>query len=249
MTTQSDGSSEFSLRVGRVTAPLREQAAEVLRRAILNFHFQPGQRLIERDLIEQTGVSRTTIREVLRQLTAEGLVTTIPQKGVVVVSLTEEEVADLYEVRALLESFIGRRFAQRATDKQVKALRAAFKTLAKSLTNAKDIQERLDAKDRFYDLMIEGAGNSEARSLLSGLQDRVRLIRARSLSQPGRVETTLGEIQAIVEAIEARDPEAAAAASEHHVMESARAAKLRIRESAEAGPAGGGVDGGVRRTG
>lgn len=241
MTTQDDEPREFSLRVGRVTAPLREQAAEVIRRAILNFHFQPGQRLIERDLIEQTGVSRTTIREVLRQLTAEGLVTTIPQKGVVVVSLTEEEVADLYEVRALLESFIGRRFAQRAGDEQVKALRAGFKELSKSLRNAKDIQERLDAKDRFYELLIEGAGNAEARSLLNGLQDRVRLIRARSLSQPGRVKKTLSEIQAIVEAIEARDPDAAAAASEHHVKESARAAKLRIREEAEAGevrPAG-----------
>jgi len=245
MTTQNDGSSEFSLRVGRVTAPLREQATAVIRRAILNFHFKPGQRLIERDLIEQTGVSRTTIREVLRELTAEGLVTTIPQKGVVVVSLTEDEVADLYEVRALLESFIGRRFAQRATDEQVTALRAGFKELSRALRNAKDIQERLDAKDRFYDLMIQGAGNSEARSLLNGLQDRVRLIRARSLSQPGRVKKTLAEINAIVEAIEARDPEAGASASEHHVTESARAAKLRIREGEEQEEA----PDGVRRTG
>lgn len=226
MTTESD---EFSLRVARVTAPLREQAAQVIRRAILNFHFQPGQRLIERDLIERTGVSRTTIREVLRQLSAEGLVTTIPQKGVVVVSLTEDEVADLYEMRALLESFVGRRFAERATDDQVAELRSGFEELATSLRNADDIQESLDAKDRFYALLIDGAGNSEARSLLGSLQARVRLIRARSLSQPGRVEKTLKEIESIVKAIESRSPEAAASASAHHVTESARAAQLRIR--------------------
>jgi DNA-binding GntR family transcriptional regulator len=234
MTIESEEAGDFSLRVGRVAAPLREQAAEVIRRAILEFHFKPGQRLIERELIERTGVSRTTIREVLRQLSAEGLVTTIPQKGMVVVSLTEEEVADLYEVRALLESCVGRRFAERATDEQVKALRAGFKELSKLLKGAKDIHERLDAKDRFYDLMLEGAGSAELRSLLGSLQDRVRLMRARSLSQPGRVQKTLKEIQAIVEAIEARDPDAAAAASEQHVMSAARAADTPHTSSAEA---------------
>lgn len=235
---ENDAPGDYSLRVGRVTAPLREQAAQVIRRAILEFHFKPGQRLIERDLIEQTGVSRTTIREVLRQLAAEGLVTTIPQKGVIVVSLTEAEVAHLYEARALLESFVGRQFAQRATDEQVKQLRAGFKQLSKELKGAPEIKERLDAKDRFYDLLLEGAGNPEIGALLGSLQDRVRLMRARSLSQPGRVNKTLKEIQAIVEAIEARDPDAAAVACERHVMESAATAKLRMRAMEESDQAG-----------
>ena len=65
--------NDLSLRVGRVAAPLREQVVDVLRQAILDFRLKPGQRLIERELVEQTGVSRTTIREVLRQLAAEGL--------------------------------------------------------------------------------------------------------------------------------------------------------------------------------
>jgi len=235
---ENGASSDFSLRVGRVTAPLREQATERIRRAILEFHFQPGQRLVERDLSEQTGVSRTTIREVLRQLAAEGLVKTIPQKGVIVVSLDEEEVVHLYEARALLESFVGRRFAQRASDEQVKRLRKGYRELSKALREADDSKERLDAKDRFYEILLDGAGNPEIGALLGSLQARVRLMRARSLSQPGRVRKTLKEIQAIVEAIEARDPEAAAAASERHVMESARAAKLRVQaleESANAG--------------
>ena len=87
------------MRVGRVAAPLRDQVLELVRGAILDFRYKPGQRLIERELIEQIGVSRTTIREVLRELDAEGLVTTIPQKGAIVVVPTAEEAADLYDVR------------------------------------------------------------------------------------------------------------------------------------------------------
>ena len=112
-----------SLRVGRVAAPLREQAVGVLREAILDFRLRPGQRLVERELIEQTGVSRATIREALRQLTAEGLVTIIPQRGAVVVELTQKEARDLYELRATLEALVARLFAERATDEQVAQLR------------------------------------------------------------------------------------------------------------------------------
>ena len=70
--------------MGRIAAPLREQVIAALRQAILDFQLKPGQRLVERELIEQLGVSRTTIREALRELTAEGLITVIPQKGAIV---------------------------------------------------------------------------------------------------------------------------------------------------------------------
>src|ERR1700742_5292863 len=100
-----------SLRVGRVAAPLREQLTDVLREAFLDFRLRPGERLVERDLIDKTGVSRATIREVLRQLTAEGLVTVIPQRGAVVVELTRKEAAGLSEVRTMLEGLAARLFA------------------------------------------------------------------------------------------------------------------------------------------
>src|SRR4051794_1390771 len=88
ITTDGDDSIRV---VRRVAAPLREQSLDVLRDAILDFRLRPGQRLVERDLIERMGVSRTTVREVLRELAAEGLVMTIPQKGAVVVSTTPDE--------------------------------------------------------------------------------------------------------------------------------------------------------------
>src|SRR3569833_4707584 len=111
------------IQVGRVAAPLREQVLEWLRAAILNFDLKPGERLVERELIERIGVSRTTIREVLRELTAEGLVVVIPQKGAVVYAPSREEAKDLYAVRASLEALAVRRFIGRAPEEKVEALR------------------------------------------------------------------------------------------------------------------------------
>src|ERR1700688_2035408 len=124
-------SAELSVPVERVAAPLRDQVLDGLRQAIVEQRLPPGQRLIERELIEQIGVSRTTIREVLRELDAEGLVTTIPQKGAIVVVPTPEEAADLYDVRGSLEALAARRFVERASGEQLVALRRAVEDFAR----------------------------------------------------------------------------------------------------------------------
>jgi DNA-binding GntR family transcriptional regulator len=209
--------NDLALRVGRVAAPLREQVLEGLRQAIVELRLPPGRRLIERELVEQIGVSRTTIREVLRELAAEGLVTTIPQKGAVVAVPTPEEAAELYEVRAALEALAARRFVQHAADAQVRALRAALEEFERVAGEGGDIRAMLQAKDRFYDVLLEGAGNRSIRSILSGLQARVSVLRATSLSQPGRPARAVAEIRTLVEAVEARDAEAAARAASAHL--------------------------------
>ena len=221
--SNSEGAGDLSMRVGRVAAPLREQVLDVLRQAILDFRLKPGQRLIERELIEQTGVSRTTIREVLRQLAAEGLVTTIPQKGAIVMVPSPQEAADLYEVRAVLEGLAGRRFVKHATDEQIKQLRKAFKDIERAMRRRDaDIQDVLQVKDRFYDVLLEGAGNSAIRSTLDSLRARVRVLRATSLSQRDRSADTIKEIRAIVQAAEARDADAMEQACSYHVEQAAR---------------------------
>lgn len=215
-------SAAGSLRVGRVAAPLREQVASVLREAILDFRLRPGQRLIERDLIEQTGVSRATVREVLQQLTAEGLVTVIPQRGAIVVELTRKEVEDVYEVRASLEALAVRRFTKNSSDDEVAALRRTVEHLHEVLmppdsAAEQPIQARLGAKDRYYDVLLDGCGNGEVRAILRGLQARARPLRATSLRQPDRPAQILAEVDEVLAAIERRDPEAAAAAARRHV--------------------------------
>lgn len=225
----------LSLGVQRVAAPLREQVLDLLRQAIVEHRLKPGQRLIERELVEQIGVSRTTIREVLRQLAAEGLVATIPQRGAVVAVPTEEEARELYEVRGALESLAARRFVEHASDSQVKALRAAFEQIAEVMSAGDDTDVRLmiDAKDHFYDVLLKGSGNRAIHSILSGLTARVSLLRATSMSQPGRATQSVDEIRAIVEAIEARDGDAAARATQHHVQMAARAGLAASAAAAE----------------
>ena len=165
----------LSLGVQRVAAPLREQVLDLLRQAIVEHRLKPGQRLIERELVEQIGVSRTTIREVLRQLAAEGLVATIPQRGAVVAVPTAEEAAELYEVRAALESLAARRFVEHASESQVTALRAAYEEVARVMSagDAADTLAMIQSKDLFYDVLLKGSGNRAIHSILSGL-DRAR---------------------------------------------------------------------------
>lgn len=215
-----DGGYNLTSQVERVAAPLREQVLDVLRREIVEMRLRPGQRLVERELIERIGVSRTTIREALRQLAAEGLVTTIPQKGAIVAAPSAKQAAELYEVRALLEAAIAKEFALSASDIQVRALREVFGAVEES-QDAVDEGLFLQAKDQFYAVLFDGADNSTIREILEGLQARVAVLRATTVAAPGRPKNSVAEIEAIVEAIERRDPEAAAAAMSHHVHEAA----------------------------
>ncbi|WP_168200693.1 GntR family transcriptional regulator [Allokutzneria sp. NRRL B-24872] len=204
-----------------MAAPVRDQVLDQLRQAIVQTRLRPGQRLVERELIEQTGVSRTTIREVLRQLAAEGLVTTVPHKGTVVTSVSPKQAAELYEVRAVLEGMAGRLFAQRATEKQLRELRRAFEEIEKCATAVKPRQTMLAAKTRFYGALFDGAANDVAQEVIEGLQARVTSLRSLSLAQEGRTATAVEELREIVEAAEARDADRTAAACVHHVNQAA----------------------------
>lgn len=211
----------YSMRVQRQAPPVRAQVSGILRQAIADTRFKPGQRLVERELTEMLGVSRTSVREALRELAAEGLVRSIPNKGMVVAGLAPREVANLYELRSALEGLAARLFVERATPEQVKELRAAYERIASDVAAKRDA---LEAKDEFYAVLFAGAENDELRAVVEGLHARVRRMRAISLAQPGRSAQTLREIRAIVRAIERRDATAAAAACSRHVELAGKAA-------------------------
>ncbi len=214
--------ADLTSRVARVAAPLREQVLELIQQEIVELRLRPGQRLVERELVEQIGVSRTTIREVLRQLAAEGLVTTIPQKGAIVAVPSRKDATEVYEVRALLEGIIARQFAEKAPDSQVKALRTAFNQMEAEYLETKEPRRLLRAKAAMYQVLFDGADNPTVRLILEGLQARITVLRAATLAGPGRSTESLEEIRAMVEAIERRDPEGAAQTSRHHVEQAAR---------------------------
>ncbi|GAA3311089.1 GntR family transcriptional regulator [Arthrobacter ramosus] len=211
--------------LGRVAAPVREQVADRLRAAITGLKLQPGQRLVERELMEQLGVSRTTIREAIRELSSEGLVTVVPQKGAVVSRPTRSESEDLYEVRGALESMIVLRFIERATDSEIELLQAAVAHYrSETEQHIDDMQVILTAKDGIYAVLIAGARSQPLRQLIEQIQARVHVLRATSLSRPGRAIEAVVEMEAIVAAIVKHDAPLATALYTAHIRRAARTA-------------------------
>ncbi len=227
-----------TMRVVRVAAPLRQQVLEKIREAIAIGQFAPGSRLVERELCETTGVSRTLIREALRQLESEGLVLVIPNKGPIVATISARQASEVFQLRAELEGLACQLFAELATDTQMKALQLAFAQLREAYASG-DSVAMLAAKTRFYDCLVDGSGNETLGNVLRQLLARAMVLRATSLSQPGRNTESEREIAEIMKAIRKRDGAAARKASAAHIAKATQAALnvLRAREEAEAPPA------------
>lgn len=208
------------LHIPRENNSLRQQATDRLREALLAGLFEPGMKLVEKDLCEMLGVSRSVLREALQHLGAEGLITNIPHKGPMVAMITPQEARDIYAVRGALESLAGEGFARHATDEQMMRLRQAL-TRLEGFVSSESTQGLLEAKNDFYDTLLGGCGNSVVGNMLILLNNRVTLLRRMSLSAPGRLVETLAELDEVVSAIERRDAELAGRLCGAHVAKAA----------------------------
>jgi DNA-binding GntR family transcriptional regulator len=226
----------YDFRVHRIAAPLRHSVIESIRSAIAAGLFKAGDRLPERDLCEMTGVSRTLVREALRQLESEGLIDVVAHRGPIVARVTPEQAEGIYQVRMELEGLASQLFAERASAAQREALEAAFENVKKSYQSDEAIV-RLNAKNRFYACLVEGSGNEALGITLRMLNSRVTLLRATSLKAPGRMDASLAELQALMDALIAGDGRAAREAATRHVQQAAVAAiaLLRAEETSAAG--------------
>jgi DNA-binding GntR family transcriptional regulator len=220
------------MQIAVTAAPLRREIELRLRTAIVEGRFKPGDRLIERQMCELLGVSRASLREALRQLEAEELVTILPHRGPVVSDITVEEAQQLYDVRAMLEGLAARRFAETASDEDIAVLRQALKAFA-DVVRGKSSVPLLTAKAGIYEVLLERCGNRIAGRILTQLNNRVGLLRSTSMSQKGRVKNTLAEVTRIVEAIERRDPFGAWQATVEHVTRAAEIAIKVLRQQRE----------------
>lgn len=201
-----------TLEVQRLAAPLRQQVLDALRQAIIDGRLAPGARLTERELTEMMGVSRTVVREALRQLESEGLIAIIPNKGPVVRELSVAEAKDLYNIRAVLEGLAARLFVENAGGAQLKQLAQALDVVAAAYKRG-DAQEVLETKNRFYDVLFAGAGSETLSSMLNTLHARIWRWRALGLSHPQRSAQRSKEsvkgLRAVLAAIKKRDADAA----------------------------------------
>ncbi len=198
--------------IRKSAAPLRHHVVDALRTAIIEGRIAPGERLVERELIEMTGVSRTVIREALRQLETEGIVDIIPNKGPVVRKLTIGEAKDLYLIRSVLEGLAARMFVSNHAPKDIAALRLALDSTIHAYQH--DSPEAiLVAKNRFYDTLFAGAGSEALSSMIAALHARIWRWRALGLAHPKRSPDRSSEsiqgLRDILTAIERGDADAA----------------------------------------
>lgn len=213
--------------ISRTAAPLRQQVVRLVREDILEERLVAGQRLVESALCEAYGVSRTVIREALRQLESEHLITVVPNLGPIVSVLTEEEIRAIYVVRAALEGLAGKLFAENATAAQCKGLVKLGKRLDKEYRHG-DVESREIIKAEFYVQLTDGAGNEVLTESLSAIHARIAIFRRYAFVDEARIEPSIEELENIIlEAAVNRDGAAAWAACEHHIL---LAGELAIEE-------------------
>ncbi|UVJ41868.1 GntR family transcriptional regulator [Pseudomonas sp. LS1212] len=218
-----------SFKVNRNPVTLREIVLDKLRSAIMSFQLLPGDRLVERDLCDRLGVSRTSVREALRHLESEGLVEFADAKGPRVAIITLENARDIYELRCVLEGLIVQLFTLNAKAKDIRALEKALEENRKALEEG-ELQQVLESVQGFYDVLLEGSGNDVAAQQLRQLQARISYLRATSVSQENRRGASNQEMVRIVEAIKSGDPLAAHQASVDHVRSAAKVALEYLRQ-------------------
>ncbi len=224
------------LEIVRHSAPLRQQVENALREAIIGGQFPPGQRLTERELTASMGVSRTLVREALRQLESEGLISVIPNRGPIVRKLSANEIQDLYAIRAVLEGLAARTFAEKSTEKSMQLLGKAMAD-AVAAYEAGDPVGALEGKNRFYDILVDGAGSHSLSAMLATLHSRIRQWRSVGMTHPQRSpkrsKEAIGGLKAIWSAISRRDATAAEAAT----RDEARRGAVELMRLLEAAPA------------
>jgi GntR family transcriptional regulator, trigonelline degradation regulator len=205
---QPELSSESFPVVSRLAAPLRQQVLENLRRAIINGRLAPGTRLVERELIEKLGVSRTVVREVLRQLESEGLIAVVPNRGAEVRALSLSDAQDLYSIRGVLEGLAARLFAMKAGQDEIGELERALERTIEAY-RSQDPEEILEVKNKFYEVLFKGASSETLSSMLNAVHARIWRWRALGLAHPRRSrkrsDESIASLRSLVASIKKRE--------------------------------------------
>jgi DNA-binding GntR family transcriptional regulator len=181
---------------------LYEEVAELLRQRIFKRELEPGSWIDELKLAEEYGISRTPLREALKVLAAEGLVTMKVRRGAYVTEVSEKDLADVYHLLSLLESDAAGVVAERATDAQRTELQTLHAELEAAVTN----RDRFFAvNEQFHMRLLEMADNRWRQQMVADLRKVMKLNRHSSLFKSGRIEESLAEHRAVMAALLARD--------------------------------------------
>jgi len=211
--TSTRSSENSPLRVKREEQSLRMLTVDTLRRALLRMYFQPGDRLVERELCELTGVSRTSIREALRHLETEGLIENIPHRGPSVATLNKSDALELFEVRSALEPMAARLFILRASEDDLLALETKL-TGYQQAAQENNTDAMIASIADVYDQLFDNCGNATAAKIIRTLHVRVAFSRAITYQRQTKadVHKLVANSGAILRAVKQRNADALAKA-------------------------------------
>ena len=200
---------------------LYEEVAELLRERIFSRELVPGSWIDELKLAEQYGISRTPLREALKVLATEGLITMKVRRGAYVTEVNEKDLTDVYHLLSLLESDAANVVARDATDVQLKELQGLHNELEKS---ASDRERFFEINQAFHMRLLEIANNRWRDQMVADLRKVMKLNRHNSLLKSGRIEESLAEHRAIMHALAVRDSDGAALRMREHFANGLEAA-------------------------
>ena len=207
------------------TAPLRSRIIEAMRAAIESGALRPGERLVEKDLCRQLDVSRTSLREALRKLEAEGVIAQTGARGLTVVKISRRDAENIYAVRADIEALVVAQFCEAADAAAMAELDHICEELVAAYHRG-EFAPIIEVKRRMHAHLCAVADNAVALDLLLRLTLRTAQLRSRSVTRPERQKQSILEIENLRRAIDSRDSEAARAAARRHVHNAAVSALI-----------------------
>ncbi len=196
--------------------PLRDVVFNTLRQAILRGELKPGERLMEIQLANKLGVSRTPVREAIHKLSQEGLVLMVPRKGAEVADISEKDMLDVLEVRKVLEELAVRLACDKITKEQIEELREAGEEFEQSLTSG-DVMEIAEADVQFHDVIYRATDNQKLIQLLNNLSEQMYRYRVEYLKDDSVFPRLIKEHDEIMDLVEKRDKENAAKVMCEHI--------------------------------
>lgn len=196
--------------------PLRELVCENIRQAIIDGTFSPGERLMEIQLADEMGVSRTPVREAIRKLELEGFVVMIPRRGTYVADISIRDITEIYEIRISLDVLAAGLAAERITDDELNQLNALLVEISKNVATM-NLEKIVELDTAFHDVLYKAARNERLCSIINNLREQLTGLRGRSMGYPGRLVETMDEHRALVNAIAARNVAMAQHAAQVHL--------------------------------
>lgn len=209
--------------------PLKELVLTTLRQAILKGEIQPGERLMEMHLAAKMGVSRTPIREAIKQLSVEGLVIMIPRKGAIVAGISEKMLTDVLEVRMTLEKMAYEKALQTITQQKIAELTAIEREFEAAIAKD-DITDIALADEKFHFAIYNAAGNDKLKEILSGLRENMYRYRLEHVKMKEARGKLIQEHKAIIHALKEGLSEDGLSTLEHHIESQKDLILTKIKE-------------------